>query len=1226
MWGSSESAVQRPNGINNSGQGGGGNQSNKYQGKNVVCVGEELKIAVNLALERFRLSEDMQEFDFPSSLKSNERAYVHNLCVKYGFKSRSKGKKSNRILTVMKKDLNSQSCVLTNVDLVRNSRNQIQNLLQKHPLTVKERQELQQRNERNQMNESMMKEIAKTTTGRLNNGMPQVPPPKSTSPEFLAFQDSLPVSKMKDVIVKTINENKVILISGETGSGKTTQIPQLILNDCHANNKACRIFCTQPRRLSALTIAERVAAERGEKIGHTVGYQIRLESRVSPKTILTFCTNGVLLRTLMAGSQTISDVTHILVDEVHERDRFCDFLLTVLKDLLPRMKHLKLVLMSANINTQLFSTYFTGCPILQLAGRMFDVQELFLEDILKWTNYTNKEMEKRQQSFKFSCNNNSSSSSSSHNNNNNNDIYPSFDYQNPYLNNNSNNNLNKNNSSNNLYTGTEREELEPWLVKEWDDLLAEIWLNVKEEIFSQIFHLILNENVNVDHRHSEMSVTPLMVAAGRGFISVVEKLLNMGANVHVRSSNDWRAIDWAQKFDQAEVVELIEAHIATLENSEDDDANLLKFSDSLTKEDKELLSLYHSSFDDDKVDVDLIICLLQKIHSLQQPAILVFLPGYDEIMTLRERIVENRCFAENARYILYTLHSQMQSSDQKNIFKVPESGTRKIILSTNIAETSITINDVVFVIDSGKVKMKSYDALTSVSMLKTQWISKSSVSQRSGRAGRCRPGVAYHLFSSVRYQHMQEYPLPELVCYPLQELCLHTKLLASPNCKIADFLSKAPEPPAFLITKNAVHLLKQIDALDPFEDLTELGHHLADLPIEPKYGKMILYSVVLKCLDPILTIACSLAYKDPFLLPSLPHQKRAAAMSRRRFAAGTCSDHMALLRAFQSWQKARSEGWEKSFCNKNFLSSSTMEMIVSMRLTQLLGQLRAAGFVRARGGGDIRDLNSNSENWSVVKAALCAGMYPNLIKVNKERSHLITNKESKIRFHSSSVLGPAPNEVGSNMHNVAVSRLPTDWLAFEEMTRMHRTLQVKSCTAISPITVALFAGPAKLPSSQQQQPQQIPADSWHSDSEQEDIKDDNQPKSYLALDDWIKFSFEPGNSTLIVQLRLKWHSLFMRRMKAPTKLWSPFDETTIKTIVNVLTNEEHALGLQQPAGIGQRPRPMCSETSVMSGGSKELSSSSSSLSSLPGAAELSNNQDGSSSAAKNCWYFSNVLH
>ncbi|XP_073533075.1 3'-5' RNA helicase YTHDC2-like [Phyllobates terribilis] len=151
------------------------------------------------------------------------------------------------------------------------------------------------------------------TSGRLNNGIPQVPVRRGES-DFDSFRQSLPVFEKQEEVVQIIKENKVVLIVGETGSGKTTQISQFLLDDCYRNGTACRIFCTQPRRLAAIAVAERVAAERGEKIGQTIGYQIRLESRVSPKTLLTFCTNGDLLRTLMAGDTTLSTVTHVIVE------------------------------------------------------------------------------------------------------------------------------------------------------------------------------------------------------------------------------------------------------------------------------------------------------------------------------------------------------------------------------------------------------------------------------------------------------------------------------------------------------------------------------------------------------------------------------------------------------------------------------------------------------------------------------------------------------------------------------------------------------------------------------------------------------------------------------------------------------------------------------------------------------------------------------------------------
>ncbi|VDI58889.1 ATP-dependent RNA helicase YTHDC2 [Mytilus galloprovincialis] len=1141
--------------------------------KQEICIGEEVKISVHLAVERFKLNDTQKVLEFPSSLTATERAYVHRLCQGMGFHTKSSGKRSSRYLTVYKKEGSLATQSAASLHMVRNSRQQIHSLLQRFPLTSKERQDLLPKTERISVNE-VTKELNKTTIGKLNNGVAQIPPERGSS-DLDTFRETLPVFKFKTEIMEAMNSNQAILVSGETGSGKTTQVPQMILDYCQEENKVCRIFCTQPRRIAALSIAERVAAERGEKIGQTVGYQIRLESKVSPKTLLTFCTNGVLLRTLMGSTESMSEVTHIILDEIHERDRFSDFLLIAVRDLLEKYPGLKVVLMSAALNIDLFVKYMNGCPVVSVPGSLFEVKEYYLEDVLKWSGYTNKVMnklkkekdqvEKQNEELKQWCSQICADEEDLEDDNDDSVIHS--------------------NTDNITELGEEKENLEPGVINELDQLLSEAWLTGKEDVFSQIFHLILSENVSLDYQHSHTSITPLMIAAGRGFTSVVEQLLNLGANINVKASNDWTALYLAQKFKHEDICELLEANMDVPVMGPGGDNNL--DSNVMSPEDKDLLSRYHHSFDDELVDADLILGLLIKILCTSQTgAVLIFLPGYDDIVKIRDLIYEDRFF-ENYKYVMYVLHSAMQSTDQKKVFNTPPTGVRKIILATNIAETSITINDVVFVIDSGKVKEKTFDALLNVSMLKSNWISKASSIQRRGRAGRCRPGSCYHLMSTVRFNSLIDYPAPEILRYPLQELCLHTKLLAPANISIADFLGKAPEPPPFLVTRNAVHILKQMDALDSFEDLTELGHHLADMPIEPRLGKMVLYAVVLKCLDPILTIVCSLAYKDPFMLPAQPSQKRAATMSRHKFSASTYSDHMSLLRAFQAWQKAKTDGWDRSFCHKNYLSSAVMEMIVGMR-AQLLGQLRASGFVRARGGGDIRDLNTNSENWAVVKASLCAGMYPNIIRVDRQKSQLLSYKEGKVKFHMSSVLNTLPNSGCLNKnatHKNIVRNLPSDYLMYDEMSRYERLAFVRCSTLVSSATVALFAGPSKL------SPDAIKdADTEYrhyddyvdaaSDSEEE--VDGEVSKTSLHLDDWLRFKIDPETATCIMQLRTKWHSLFLRRMRNPSKPWSQVDEAVIRAVINVLTNEEQALGLQQPAGIGQRPRPMTSE-SLMSG-------------------------------------------
>ena len=134
-------------------------------------------------------------------------------------------------------------------------------------------------------------------------------------------------------------------------------MPQFLLEEAHQTGSPVRMVCTEPRRIAAVAMADRVSHERGEVTGQTVGFQIRLESRVSPKTLLTFCTNGVLLRTLMSGgveSPVFDSLTHIIVDEVHERDSASDFLLTVVKRALAKHPNLKLVLMSATADVELF--------------------------------------------------------------------------------------------------------------------------------------------------------------------------------------------------------------------------------------------------------------------------------------------------------------------------------------------------------------------------------------------------------------------------------------------------------------------------------------------------------------------------------------------------------------------------------------------------------------------------------------------------------------------------------------------------------------------------------------------------------------------------------------------------------------------------------------------------------------------------------------------------------
>ncbi|GLT29916.1 hypothetical protein SLA2020_047480 [Shorea laevis] len=223
----------------------------------------------------------------------------------------------------------------------------------------------------------------------------------------------------------------------------------------------------------------------------------------------------------------------------------------------------------------------------------------------------------------------------------------------------------------------------------------------------------------------------------------------------------------------------------------------------------------------------------------------------------------------------------MVTSEQKLIFEKPLPNIRKIVLATNMAEASITINDIVFMVDCGKAKETTYDALNNTPCLLPSWISKASARQRRSRAGRVQSGECDHQYPRCVYKAFAEYQLPELLRTPLNSLCLQIKCLQVGS--IGEFLSAALQP---------LESLAMIGALDEKENLTNLGKFLSMLPVDPKLGKMLIMGALFRCFDPVLTIVSGLSIRDPFLLPK--DKKDLAWTAKSRFSAEDYSDHMAL--------------------------------------------------------------------------------------------------------------------------------------------------------------------------------------------------------------------------------------------------------------------------------------------------------------------------------------------
>ncbi|OVA07164.1 Helicase [Macleaya cordata] len=701
-----------------------------------------------------------------------------------------------------------------------------------------------------------------------------------------SFREKLPAYKLKSEFLKAVANNQVLVVSGETGCGKTTQLPQFILEEeisC-LRGADCNIICTQPRRISAISVSARISSERGENLGETVGYQIRLEAKRSVQTRLLFCTTGVLLRQLVQDPY-LTGVSHLLVDEIHERGMNEDFLLIILRDLLPRRPDLRLILMSATINADMFSKYFGNAPTIHIPGFTFPVEEAFLEDVLEKTHYN---------------------------------IKSEFD----------------------SFQGTTRRRRRQ--------------TDTKKDPLIELF-----EEVDIDTQYKNYSTSTR------------------------RSLEEWSGAQLD--------LGLVEAAIEYICRHEGDGA------------------------------------------------ILVFLTGWDEISKLLDKIKGNNLLGNSSKFLVLPLHGSMPTVNQREIFDRPPSNVRKIVLATNIAESSITIDDVVYVIDCGKAKETSYDALNKLACLLPSWISKASAHQRRGRAGRVQPGVCYRLYPKMIHDAMPQYQLPEILRTPLQELCLQIKSLQLGT--IAAFLAKALQPPDPLSVQNAIELLKTIGALDDTEELTPLGRHLCTLPLEPNIGKMLLMGSIFQCLDPALTIAAALAHRDPFVLPI--NRKEDADAAKRSFAGDSCSDHIALLKAFEGWKDAKRNGRERAFCWESFLSPVTLQMMEDMR-KQFLDLLSDIGFVNKAKGA--KAYNHYSDDLEMVSAILCAGLYPNVVQCKRrgKRTAFYTKEVGKVDIHPASV-------------NAGVHLFPLPYMVYSEKVKT-TSIYVRDSTNISDYALLLFGG------------------------------------------------------------------------------------------------------------------------------------------------------------------------
>lgn len=452
-------------------------------------------------------------------------------------------------------------------------------------------------------------------------------------------------------------------------------------------------------------------------------------------------------------------------------------------------------------------------------------------------------------------------------------------------------------------------------------------------------------------------------------------------------------------------------------------------------------------------------------------SILVFLPGMGEIRALSNRLYGSRVFGNQRRFDIIPIHSSLSPQDQKKAFRKPKPGCRKIILATNIAETSVTIPDVtcgkhkragvlfcfsivnlsIAVIDSGLVREVRQDRRYATSKLVLDWCSKASTKQRAGRAGRVQPGICCKLFSSGTASKLRQQSVPELQRVPLEEVCLSILAgkLAS-NCM--DFLLQAPEPPAADAVRLALELLQEVGALDTTTDnrevLSVLGQHLSRIPLHVRLGKMLLFGVIFKCLDHTLTIVAGLSSKTPFV-KAINNETEASA--RHKAFHHEDSDFLTLCNVWQAFVAERRVANDKGrrYCRQNFLSWTVLMEIGDVR-KQLLDLLVQIGFV----GKDMKEsevrsskFNENGSKHRVLSAVVCAGLYPNVAHGVHESlldPPQLWHRQERLYFHSSSV-------------NHQKRKLASEWIVFHEKFATGRT-SVAVTSPVSSFALVLFGG------------------------------------------------------------------------------------------------------------------------------------------------------------------------
>ncbi|KAG1149758.1 hypothetical protein G6F37_009873 [Rhizopus arrhizus] len=540
---------------------------------------------------------------------------------------------------------------------------------------------------------------------------------KQKKKEMLEFRKQLPIYSGRESIMQALTENSTVIVMGETGSGKTTQIPQFIVEAGLASKELGGVAITQPRRVAAVNLAKRVAEETMTRLGSKVGYTVRFDDTSSSETIIKYLTDGMLLREILSD-ELLLRYKVVVLDEAHERTLRTDMLFGMIKKIqrIRDEKHkqgeegiepLKIVVMSATLDAEKFSEFFNNAKILYVSGRLYPVDTMFT-------------------------------------------VEPQADYL-----------------------------------------------------------------------------------------------------------------------------------------------------------DASLVSIFQIHVNNPKGDI------------------LVFLPGQDAIESLTALVNEysSQLRPHQQKLLVCPLFAALPPSQQQKVFNPAPANTRKVILATNIAETSITISGIKYVIDCGLAKLRGFNPKIGVESLLLHPISKSSAWQRTGRAGREAAGICYRLYTEQTFRELEDDTVPEIRRCNLAAAVLALKATGIDNVLEFDYMDRPSR--ASLI--RALEELYALGAINDQGQLSDVGKQMAEFPLDPMYSKVLIQSKDYECTSEAIAIISLLSVDSIFFTPS--DKREQAAEARKKFLHSD-GDHLTLLNVLKSYWEVKGD---HEWCRDNFINNRNMKVAMEVR-------------------------------------------------------------------------------------------------------------------------------------------------------------------------------------------------------------------------------------------------------------------------------------------------------